>query len=862
MSRRSLLKVLGISTLALAIGMNANPAPAWASHAKTPYPMPTEGIANDLVNGKQVVKGWAPGTLSFLPEILGLNQTVYDADEAQNSFNNARGDTELLDGVQTASTIGLFGTAVNKAPNPYLVNYLYRTVKGGTTEEAFTANVDYTFQGAAQFAALDDSMGGIPGFMYHRPDVYYAAEGTATAGSKSLADYVEVIRGFKPEDAYYQTGDEGYDPLFFDVEAATGVSRAKFQHVTTTWLAANAAMQYVDAGSRSFRYEESPVDMAARFEQLMLASQYAVLRAIATGQTTRKRIAVIGGISDQYNGVANGVNTATGRARSDPFMPSEVDFSKYTCWGSMTGTNVRYYQAAAALENISDSIVDVMGFVESSWEDASIQAPVLKDADGIFWVRPEALMACSSIVIRGNTNVSTIPGTEELYQILREAGFENEDEWPDVFTTAPLIPGYGAANAGAYFWKMAYMSFVYPEVLNPAHLAAYICSEIYHVNNEYLSDVVNKLYGEMSLPAGYQLDISQYTPEAVQALLDAGVEWYLVNKAAVDERYPNLVMTPWMQEYLTPAKKEEMGIGKVVRAAGENRYGTMSAAVLSAFATSDTVVVASGENYPDALAASGLAGVLDAPVITVRPDGLPPETESLIHTLGATKAVIIGGTAAVSDDVAMQLIALGMDEPEAVKRIAGASRVETANYVFAATEDWGDTAIVAFGNNFPDALSASALAFMDKAPIFLTTPDGVLDDATLANVKGFKKAYIVGGSAVVDPSVDDQLKAAGVEVKRLAGDNRYETSAAIAQQVVEDGGSLADVGFATGNNFADALAGGIAMGKRGGVILLVSDDNTGAATGALSGVDVGAALVFGGSAAVSDSAFDTLEQAI
>ena len=53
----------------------------------------------------------------------------------------------------------------------------------------------------------------------------------------------------------------------------------------------------------------------------------------------------------------------------------------------------------------------------------------------------------------------------------------------------------------------------------------------------------------------------------------------------------------------------------VTRLGGDNRYQTMAKIVSTGFTTSDSVVVATGQNFPDALSASALAGALDCPVV-------------------------------------------------------------------------------------------------------------------------------------------------------------------------------------------------------------------------------------------------------
>src|SRR5436853_3942145 len=84
---------------------------------------------------------------------------------------------------------------------------------------------------------------------------------------------------------------------------------------------------------------------------------------------------------------------------------------------------------------------------------------------------------------------------------------------------------------------------------------------------------------------------------------------------------------------------------KFDRYAGQNRYDTAAKIASDTFGTSDIVIIASGENYPDALAASYTAGIGGVPILLTQRDTLPSETSAELTTLHSTKALIIGGTA-------------------------------------------------------------------------------------------------------------------------------------------------------------------------------------------------------------------------
>lgn len=92
-------------------------------------------------------------------------------------------------------------------------------------------------------------------------------------------------------------------------------------------------------------------------------------------------------------------------------------------------------------------------------------------------------------------------------------------------------------------------------------------------------------------------------------------------------------------------------IAPTERVFGANRYETSIALVEDAWTSADTVLLASGANFPDALAASAWAAHIGAPLIAVPPTCVPQAALDLIDRLGATRIVLIGGTPSLSTGV-------------------------------------------------------------------------------------------------------------------------------------------------------------------------------------------------------------------
>ncbi|MBN2248497.1 MAG: cell wall-binding repeat-containing protein [Coriobacteriia bacterium] len=260
--------------------------------------------------------------------------------------------------------------------------------------------------------------------------------------------------------------------------------------------------------------------------------------------------------------------------------------------------------------------------------------------------------------------------------------------------------------------------------------------------------------------------------------------------------------------------------------AGPDRYETAIRMSQASFAKASCVVIATGENWPDALGGAALAGVRNAPILLTRGGSLPAAVLAEIERLGATSAVIIGGEGAVGPSVEACL--RGVLGEDAVQRIGGSDRYETAESiaraVAAASGDAYDgTCFIATGTDFPDALAASPLCVAKRWPLLLTDPDELPESTALALGEiGATRVLVLGGASVVSDGVVAGLTVSLGEdaVTRLSGDDRYATAAVVAGYAADQGLHWDGVAIATGQDFPDALAGGALQGRLGSVMLL------------------------------------------
>lgn len=161
--------------------------------------------------------------------------------------------------------------------------------------------------------------------------------------------------------------------------------------------------------------------------------------------------------------------------------------------------------------------------------------------------------------------------------------------------------------------------------------------------------------------------------------------------------------------------------------------------------------------------------------------------------------------------------------PDKLTRLAGSTRVETAIRTSRdafPTADSATAAVLASERSFADALPGVPLASAEDGPLLLNGRDG-LDPAVAQELQRVLPAratvYLLGGTGALGGAVARGVEALGFTTRRFAGENRYATAVAIAEQGL---GAPDTIFEATGRSFADALTGGSAAAAVGGAILL------------------------------------------
>lgn len=247
------------------------------------------------------------------------------------------------------------------------------------------------------------------------------------------------------------------------------------------------------------------------------------------------------------------------------------------------------------------------------------------------------------------------------------------------------------------------------------------------------------------------------------------------------------------------------------------------------------VLLARDDDFADALTSNSVQGKLNAPLLLTNSQVLSPMVMAEIERLGAEEAVIMGGSAAVSDTVETELGAMGLE----TSRFDGADRVDTALIVAATLFPDATSAVVArafpdsdITRAFADPIAAGAYAAAAEVPVLLT-----MTDALPAPVQAYvedsfiEDAIVAGGTLAVSDAVVAELEAIDIAdlavtdetgasydftTRRVAGQTRGGTATAFA----------AELGYATAADAprvllvesydGDAWAAGLTLGAQAG----------------------------------------------
>lgn len=194
-----------------------------------------------------------------------------------------------------------------------------------------------------------------------------------------------------------------------------------------------------------------------------------------------------------------------------------------------------------------------------------------------------------------------------------------------------------------------------------------------------------------------------------------------------------------------------------------------------------------------------------------------------------------------------------------VSRVFGKNRLDTALEISKQGWDTSNVVILARSDDFADALTGTTLSYHYDAPILLTQSQK-LYDGTLDEIKrlGADKVIILGGEVAISNEVEKVLREANLEIDRISGKTRIETSVLIAERL---NSSLGEAIIVNGLDFPDAMSVATYAAKNSIPILLTYQHNLPEGTKTmLEKMNVEKTLVVGGTSVVSNEIINQIPE--
>ena len=249
--------------------------------------------------------------------------------------------------------------------------------------------------------------------------------------------------------------------------------------------------------------------------------------------------------------------------------------------------------------------------------------------------------------------------------------------------------------------------------------------------------------------------------------------------------------------------------------AGSDRYGTAIAISKLGYPQgAPALVLATGDDYTEAVCAAPLAAAYKAPILLVPPEGIRADLSTEIERLNPSRIFLVGVSG--SSKVKRQLRDL-LGDP-GIASLTGDDRYETAALVAQQVKAKLGTVskvVVAPSDSFAEAIAVAPLAAAKGWPILFGPLEGKIPAATTDAIGelGVASALVVGTKSELSLT----------DVERQVGADSYATAALIARYALTQGLSFAHTAIVTGDNFPDGLPAGPYLALDNGILLLAKE---------------------------------------
>lgn len=267
---------------------------------------------------------------------------------------------------------------------------------------------------------------------------------------------------------------------------------------------------------------------------------------------------------------------------------------------------------------------------------------------------------------------------------------------------------------------------------------------------------------------------------------------------------------------------------KIARIGGLDRFETsINIANHYSSETLQSIILSSGNDFPDSLSGTVLAESVKSPILLVN-----KTADTSMKTLNYIEnkldkngnIYILGGTGVIGEDIITYLTDKGFKN---FVRLGGNDRFETNTKITNELNvSKGTPLVLVNANNFPDALSISSIAAIKGYPIVLTNSNTLSSSAKdiITNTNP-SSIFLIGGNGSLNSSIITDIKIllpniSDTNLIRIGGKDRYETSSMIMKYFNLD---TTNCVLASGENFPDGVAGGALAAKLNAPILLIND---------------------------------------
>lgn len=280
----------------------------------------------------------------------------------------------------------------------------------------------------------------------------------------------------------------------------------------------------------------------------------------------------------------------------------------------------------------------------------------------------------------------------------------------------------------------------------------------------------------------------------------------------------------------------------------------------------DTVIIASGNNFPDALAGSVLSKKLNAPILLVDKE-LTNSMDSIEylknHFNYDGNVYILGQGASVSEEYVNYIKNLGCKN---ITRLGGADRFDTnKKIVDTLNVQKGTPVVITNGYGFADALSVSSIATSKGYPILMSNSSN-LSDEIKQKIKDIQpsQVYLIGGEGSLSNNIISQIENTVPQlgdnnIVRIGGSTRYDTSLDISKYFSMDSDTAV---ITSGKNFPDALSGSAVAAQKNAPIILTDGQDISSQKKYLDTTGYKNLILLGGTGAISNMCEDILKGTI